>query len=82
MKPFQIFAVAATAVALLATPVLADGHKGASGKADKAMEKSEHGMKGKENAMERGEGKKKGLHKQMDGDDKMKMKKDKMMKDK
>jgi len=72
---------AVTAIALLATPALADGHKGAHGKADKAMEKSEHGMKGKENAMERGEGKKKGLHKQMDGG-KMKMKKNKMMKDK
>ncbi|MDG2269109.1 MAG: hypothetical protein P8M28_01685 [Alphaproteobacteria bacterium] len=56
-----------TAIAWLATPALAYGHKGAYGKADKAME--------------RGEGKKKGLHKQMDGE-KMKMKKDKMMKDK
>jgi hypothetical protein len=67
MKLALTIATAVTAIALLATPALAYGHKGAYGKADKAME--------------RGEGKKKGLHKQMDGE-KMKMKKDKMMKDK
>jgi hypothetical protein len=75
MKLAHTIAAALAATALLATPVLADGHKG---KADKAMEKGENGMKGKGNAMERGEGKKKGLHKQMDGGEKMK--KDKMMK--
>lgn len=78
MKLSLTIAAALAATALLATPVLADGHKGAHGKADKAMEKGENGMKGKENAMERGEGKKKGLHKQMEGGEKMK--KDKMMK--
>ena len=71
MKFSRTLATAATAAALLVTPAFADGHKG-------AKEKGEHGMKGKENAMERGEGKKEGLKKHMDGDDKKKkMKKEK-----
>ena len=37
MRPFHILATDFTAVLLLATPVLADGHKGAHGKAEKAM---------------------------------------------
>ena len=45
MKLAHTIAAALAATALLATPVLADGHKG---KADKAMEKGENGMKGKE----------------------------------
>lgn len=89
MKFSRTLATAATAAALLVTPAFADGHKGAKEKGEHGMssekgergmssEKGEHGMKGKENAMERGEGKKEGLKKHMDGDDKTKkMKKEK-----
>lgn len=42
------------------------GEKG-SDKARDAMKANEDRMTGKDNAMERGEGKKKGLHKQMEG---------------
>lgn len=80
MKFSRTLATAATAAALLVTPAFADGHKAAKEKGERGMssEKGEHGMKGKENAMERGEGKKEGLKKHMDGDDKTKkMKKEK-----
>lgn len=82
MTPFVTLSIAAMAAIVIGTAVpavaagleLAQGKPGAAASGDKAADKARDAMErkderttGRDNAMERGEGEKKGLMKQMDG---------------